>query len=93
VQPVRSTGRARSSTRATSRRKRGLRDRSEPGRQGSQRSKYYLLTDGSGLPLAWTLTGANRNEGTQLLLLLLLLLEAIPPVRAGRAGRSDDHNA
>lgn len=41
----------------------------------------HLLTDGTGLPLAWTLTGANRNDGTQ----LLLLVEAIPPER-GRPG-------
>ena len=34
------------------------------------------------MPLAWTLTGGNRHDITQ----LLPLLDAIPPVR-GRAGR------
>jgi transposase len=34
------------------------------------------------LPLAWTLTGGNRNDVTQ----LIPLLERIPPV-AGRVGR------
>ncbi len=63
--PASSIGRVLSLTRATSKPK----------------TKYHLLTDGSGIPLAWTLTGANRNDGTQ----LLLLLEAIPPVR-GRPG-------
>src|SRR5438105_168780 len=37
----------------------------EPGRQGRSGSKYHLLTDdGGGVPLAWSVTGANRNEGT-----------------------------
>ena len=52
-----------------------------PVDRGRCGSKYHLLTDAGGVPLAWTLTGANRNDGTQ----LLLLLEAIPPVR-GRPG-------
>ena len=51
-------------------------DRGRPG------SKQHLLVDGSGLPLAWTLTGGNRNDVTQ----LLALLDRVPPVR-GRVGR------
>jgi transposase len=61
--------------------KKGLRDGPSPVDRGRCGSKYHLLTDGSGIPLAWTVTGANRNEDTQ----LLLLLEAVPPVR-GRPG-------
>jgi transposase len=34
------------------------------------------------VPLAWTLTGGNRNDGTQ----LFELLDRVPPVR-GRRGR------
>jgi transposase len=40
------------------------------------------LTDGRGLPLAWSATPANRNDVTQ----LLPLIDAIPPT-AGRVGR------
>jgi transposase len=45
-------------------------------------SKHHLLVDASGIPLAWTLTGGNRNDITQ----LIPLLEAVPAVR-GRVGR------
>ena len=45
-------------------------------------SKHHLLVDATGIPLAWTLTGGNRNDITQ----LIPLLEAVPPVR-GRVGR------
>jgi transposase len=45
-------------------------------------SKHHLLTDASGIPLAVSLTGGNRNDVTQ----LLPLLDAIPPVR-GKPGR------
>jgi transposase len=45
-------------------------------------SKHHLLVDGGGVPLAWTLTGGNRNDVTQ----LLELLDRVPPVR-GRIGR------
>ena len=45
-------------------------------------SKHHLLVDGTGIPLAWTLTGGNRNDVTQ----LIPLLEAVPAVR-GRVGR------
>jgi len=45
-------------------------------------SKHHLLVDATGIPLAWTLTGGNRNDVTQ----LLPLLERVPPVR-GLVGR------
>ena len=45
-------------------------------------SKHHLLVDGGGVPLAWTLTGGNRNDVTQ----LIALLDRVPPVR-GRVGR------
>jgi transposase len=45
-------------------------------------SKHHLLVDASGIPLAWSLTGGNRNDVTQ----LIPLLEAVPPV-AGLPGR------
>lgn len=51
-------------------------DRGRPG------SKQHLLVDASGLPLAWSLTGSNRNDIEQ----LLPLVEAVPAV-AGRVGR------
>jgi transposase len=50
-----------------------------PARTGS---KHHLLVDATGIPLAWTLRGGNRNDVTQ----LIPLLERIPPVR-GRVGR------
>jgi hypothetical protein len=40
------------------------------------------LVDATGIPLAWTVTGGNRNDVTQ----LIPLVERIPPVR-GRVGR------
>jgi len=45
-------------------------------------SKHHLLVDATGIPLAWTLTGGNRNDVTQ----LVPLVERIPPVR-GKPGR------
>jgi transposase len=45
-------------------------------------SKHHLITDAQGVPLAVILTGANRNDVTQ----LLPLVEAIPPIR-GKRGR------
>jgi transposase len=53
-----------------------------PVDRGRRGSKHHLLVDAGGVPLAWTLTGANRNDVTQ----LLELLERVPPVR-GRPGR------
>jgi transposase len=45
-------------------------------------SKHHLLVDATGIPLAWTVTGGNRNDVTQ----LIPLLDRIPPVR-GKVGR------
>jgi len=45
-------------------------------------SKHHLLVDASGIPLAWSVTGGNRHDVTQ----LIPLVERIPPVR-GRVGR------
>jgi len=45
-------------------------------------SKHHLLVDATGIPLAWALTGGNRNDITR----LIPLLDAVPPVR-GRVGR------
>jgi len=39
-------------------------------------SKHHLITDAHGVPLAATLTGANRHDVTQ----LIPLVEAIPPI-------------
>ncbi|WP_310319903.1 IS5 family transposase [Paraburkholderia terricola] len=49
-------------------------DRARPG------SKHHVATDANGTPLAIILTGANRNDITQ----LLPLVDAIPPVRGVR---------
>ncbi|MBZ6230280.1 IS5 family transposase [Streptomyces olivaceus] len=51
-------------------------DRARPG------SKHHLITDATGIPLAVTLTGGNRNDVTQ----LISLLQAVPSVR-GKRGR------
>ncbi len=45
-------------------------------------SKHHLLVDASGIPLAWTVTGGNRNDVTQ----LVPLIERVPAVR-GKVGR------
>jgi transposase len=50
--------------------------------RGRAGSKHHLLVEASGLPLAWRLTGGNRNDVTQ----LIPLLDAVPPV-AGVPGR------
>jgi transposase len=51
-------------------------------------SKHHLLTDGNGTPVAFALTGANRNDVTQ----LLPLVDAVGPVgcRRGRPRRRFD---
>jgi transposase len=51
------------------------------GRTGTG-SKHHLITDATGIPLATTLTGGNRNDVTQ----LIPLFQAVPPVR-GKRGR------
>lgn len=45
-------------------------------------SKHHVLTEAHGIPLSFTLTGANRHDVTQ----LLALVERIPPV-IGKRGR------
>jgi len=45
-------------------------------------SKHHLLVDATGIPLAWTLTGGNRNDVTQ----LIPLVDRVPSV-GGKAGR------
>jgi transposase len=50
--------------------------------RGRAGSKHHLLVDATGLPLAYSLTGGNRNDVTQ----LIPLLDAVPPVR-GVVGR------
>ena len=49
-------------------------DRARPG------SKHYILVDANALPVSVILTGANRNEVTQ----LLPQVDAIPPIRGVR---------
>ncbi|MBJ9658114.1 IS5-like element ISRme6 family transposase [Burkholderia cenocepacia] len=49
-------------------------DRSRPG------SKHHILVDANGVPISAILTGANRNDVTQ----LLPLVDAIPPIRGAR---------
>src|SRR5438067_126753 len=51
-------------------------DRARPG------SKHHVIAEGGGIPMAFSLTGGNVNDITQ----LLPLVEAIPPVR-GKRGR------
>lgn len=51
-------------------------DRAKPG------TKHHAVSEGHGLPLAVEVTGANRNDVTQ----LKPLVEAIPPVQ-GQRGR------
>jgi transposase len=53
-----------------------------PTDRGRKGSKHHVLTEGRGLPLAVRLTGANRNDITQ----VVPLVEAVPPVR-GKVGR------
>ncbi|BBC91889.1 hypothetical protein SRO_0713 [Streptomyces rochei] len=53
-----------------------------PVDRGRTGSKHHLITDATGIPLAATLTGGNRNDVTQ----LTPLLQAVPPVR-GKRGR------
>ncbi len=45
-------------------------------------SKHHLLVDATRIPLAWTLTGGNRHDSTQ----LIPLLDRVPPVK-GKVGR------
>jgi transposase len=51
-----------------------------PTDRARPRSKHHVAIDANGTPIAVILTGANRNDITQ----LLPLVEAIPPVRGVR---------
>lgn len=53
-----------------------------PVNRGHPGSKHHLIVNAHGLPLAVTLTGANRHHITQ----LLPLVDAVPPIR-GQRGR------
>ena len=74
--PTSWSGSVRSPTQVTCRRKGGAKTGPSLDR-GRLGSKHHLLVDGGGVPLAWTLTGGNRNDVTQ----LLVLLDRVPPVR------------
>jgi transposase len=50
--------------------------------RGRAGSKHHLLVDVGGPPIAFSLTGGNRNDGTQ----LIPLIDAVPSVR-GTVGR------
>lgn len=62
----------------------GVKGGSKTGRspvdRGRTGSKHHLITDATGISLAATLTGGNRNDVTQ----LIPLLQAVPPVRSKR---------
>src|SRR5437899_2671361 len=62
--------------------KRGSAPGPSPVDRARNGSKHHLLVDATGIPLAWTVTGGNRNDVTQ----LLPLVERVPPVR-GKVGR------
>jgi transposase len=79
--PVSLSGRGRWPTPVTCRRKGGSETGPSPVDRGRNGSKHHLLVDATGIPLAWTVTGGNRNDVTQ----LVPLVERVPPVR-GRAG-------
>jgi transposase len=53
-----------------------------PTDRGKSGSKHHLASDGNGIPLATTLTGANAHDVTQ----LMPLVDAIPAL-AGKAGK------
>ena len=79
---ARSNGRGRSTTLAMCRRNRGLRTGPSPVDRARNGSKHHLLVDATGIPLAWTVTGGNRHDSTQ----LIPLVDRVPPVR-GKVGR------
>ncbi len=51
-----------------------------PVDRGRAGAKHHLITDASGVILAWSATAANRNDITQ----LIPLIEAIPHVKGAR---------
>ena len=50
--------------------------------RGRAGSKHHLLVDATGIPLAFSVTGGNRNDVTQ----LIPLLDAVPRVRGAVGG-------
>nr|WP_256095538.1 IS5 family transposase [Streptomyces sp. EN23] len=66
--------------------KRGPKTGRSPVDRGRAGSKHHLITDATGIPLAVTLTGGNRNDVTQ----LIPLLQAVPPVRGSAADPGAD---
>jgi transposase len=62
--------------------KRGSATGPSPVDRGRAGSKHHLLVDAGGIPLAWSVTGGNRNDVTQ----LIPLIERVPAVR-GKVGR------
>jgi len=64
------------------RRKRGSETGPSPVDRARNGSKHHLLVDATGIPLAWTVTGGNRHDSTQ----LIPLVDRVPPVR-GKVGR------
>jgi hypothetical protein len=80
--PASLSGRARSPTPVRCRRKRGSKTGPSPVDRGRPGSKHRLLVDATGIPLAFSVTGGNRNDITQ----LIPLLDAVPAV-AGVRGR------
>ena len=55
-----------------------------PVDRGRTGSKHHLLVDATGIPLAFSVTGGNRNDVTQ----LIPLLDKVPPVRGPSADRA-----
>ena len=60
----------------------GLETGPSPVNRRKSGSKHQLITDAGGIPLAFLLTAANRNDCSE----LVALVEAIPPIR-GKRGR------
>jgi transposase len=63
-----------------------------PVDRGRAGSKHHLLVDASGLPLAWSLTGGNRNDVTQLIPLLDALPDGAGQPACVIADRGYDHD-
>ena len=66
---------------AMCRQKGGTETGPSPVDRGRLGSKHHLIVDAQGIPLAWTLSGGNRHDSTQ----LEPLLDRIPRV-GGRPG-------
>jgi hypothetical protein len=81
---VSSNGRGRSPTRARCRRKGGSETGPSPVERGRPGCKHHLLVDATGIPLAFSPTGGNRNDVTQ----LIPLLDGVPPCVARSVGRA-----